>query len=288
MSTLDTPPLNRHMLGSHMLQLAMDHLPQAIFWKDRDLVYLGCNQRFAQDAMFNTSVDIIGKTDYEMPWTDQADLYRADDQQVIDTNMPKLHFEEPQSRPDGTISWLRTSKIPLLDTDGAVIGILGIYADITAQKQIETERARLQEQIIHAQQAALAELSTPLIPISDDVVVMPLIGMLDSRRAQQVMETVLEGIAMSHAHVAIIDITGVAVVDTQVANALMRAAQAVKLLGAQVILTGIRPEVAQTLVGLGVDLNGIVTQASLQSGIAFAMSQVQRLQTHTLRGIAND
>ena len=115
-----------------------------------------------------------------------------------------------------------------------------------------------------------------MIPISDDVVVMPLIGTMDSRRAQQVLETVLEGVASSHARVAILDITGVAVVDTQVANALMRAAQAVKLLGAQVILTGIRPEVAQTLVGLGVDLNGIVTQATLQSGIAFAMRQAER------------
>jgi PAS domain S-box-containing protein len=282
MSTLDLPAIDRHALGPHMLQLAMDHLPQAIFWKDRDLVYLGCNQRFAQDASLNTPADIIGKTDYELVWNTQADLYRADDRHVIDTNTPKLNFEEPQSRPDGTTGWLRTSKIPLLDTDGEIIGMLGMYEDITTQKQIEAERARLQEQIIHAQQAALAELSTPLIPISDDVVVMPLIGTLDSRRAQQVLETVLEGIAMSHARVAILDITGVAVVDTQVANALMRAAQAVKLLGAQVILTGIRPEVAQTLVGLGVDLNGIVTQASLQSGIAFAMGQVQRLQARML------
>ncbi len=287
MSTLDVPHINPHTLSPHMLQLAMDHLPQAIFWKDRDLVYLGCNQRFAQDALLAAPADIVGKTDYDITWNTQADLYRADDRQVIDTNMPKLNYEEPQGRPDGSTSWLRTSKIPLLDTDGQIIGILGMYEDITEQKQIETERARLQEQIIHAQQAALAELSTPLIPISDEVVVMPLIGTMDSRRAQQVLETLLEGIAMSHARVAILDITGVAVVDTQVANALIRAAQAVKLLGAQVILTGIRPEVAQTLVGLGVDLNGIVTQASLQSGIAFAMGQAERPQTQLLRSYSN-
>jgi rsbT co-antagonist protein RsbR len=102
---------------------------------------------------------------------------------------------------------------------------------------------------------------------------MPLIGSVDSRRAQQVIETLLEGIAGSSARVAILDITGVPVVDTQVANALIRAAQAVKLLGAQVVLTGIRPEVAQTPVGLGTDLSGVVTRSSLQSGIAYATSQ---------------
>jgi anti-anti-sigma regulatory factor len=119
-----------------------------------------------------------------------------------------------------------------------------------------------------AQAAALAELSTPLIPISDTVVVMPLIGAVDARRAQQVLEALLEGIGSSGADVAILDITGVPVVDTMVANGLIQAAQAARLLGATVMLTGIRPEVAQTLVGLGVDLRGIVTHSTLQSGIA--------------------
>jgi rsbT co-antagonist protein RsbR len=127
-----------------------------------------------------------------------------------------------------------------------------------------------QEETIRAQQAALAEMSTPLIPITDEVMVMPLVGSIDSHRAQQVIETLLHGIAQSKARIAILDITGVPVVDTQVANALIRAAQAVKLLGAQVVLTGIRPEVAQTLVGLGTEFSGIITRSSLQSGIAFA------------------
>jgi rsbT co-antagonist protein RsbR len=102
--------------------------------------------------------------------------------------------------------------------------------------------------------------------------VMPLIGAIDSNRAQQVIETLLAGVASSGATSAILDITGVQIVDTQVANALLRAAQAVKLLGARVVLMGIRPEIAQTLVGLGLDLSGIVTRATLQSGIAFALA----------------
>jgi rsbT co-antagonist protein RsbR len=87
-----------------------------------------------------------------------------------------------------------------------------------------------------------------------------------------VIETLLAGVAASRATTAILDITGVQVVDTQVANALLRAAQAVKLLGARVVLTGIRPEIAQTLVGLGVDLGSITARATLQSGIAFAFA----------------
>ncbi len=147
-----------------------------------------------------------------------------------------------------------------------------VHADLTDRKRAE-EAIRLgmqQEETLRAQNAALAELSTPLIPISDEVMVMPLIGAVDSQRAQRVIETLLMGIGQSKARVVILDITGVPVVDTQVANALIRAAQALRLLGSEVILTGIRPEVAQTLVGLGADLSSITTRSSLQSGIAHA------------------
>jgi PAS domain S-box-containing protein len=152
---------------------------------------------------------------------------------------------------------------------------IGIAHDLTERKREAEERARLQERIIQAQAATLAELSTPVIPISDQVLVMPLIGAIDSDRARQVLETLLHGIERSRAQVAILDITGVPLVDTQVAKSLLLAAQAVRLLGARMVLTGIRPEVAQTLVGLGVDLGDIVTQSTLQSGIAFAMQQRQ-------------
>jgi rsbT co-antagonist protein RsbR len=156
---------------------------------------------------------------------------------------------------------------------GEVGFIVGIIRDISDQKYQQEQRVLLQEQVIEAQRAALRELSSPLIPIADNVVIMPLIGSIDSGRAQLVMETLLEGVAQHDAMFAIIDITGVQVVDTQVANALIQAAQAVQLLGAQVILTGIGPTMAQTLVSLGVDLRSIVTRGSLQKGIAYAMSQ---------------
>jgi rsbT co-antagonist protein RsbR len=160
---------------------------------------------------------------------------------------------------------------PLRDAEGRPNGVFCVSIDMTRQIAAEHERTQLQEEIIEAQRAALRELSTPLIPIAENVIAMPLVGSIDSSRAQQIMETLLEGIAEQQADVAILDITGVRVVDTQVANALLRAAQAAKLLGTRVILTGIRAEVAQTLVGLGADMSSITTAATLQAGVALAL-----------------
>jgi rsbT co-antagonist protein RsbR len=146
------------------------------------------------------------------------------------------------------------------------------FENITERKRAEValRQSLIQDEVIRAQAAALAELSTPLIPISDDVVVMPLIGAMDATRAEQMLGTLLSGVANRGARVAIVDITGVPVVDTHVANTILRAAQAVRMLGAQVMLTGIRPEVARTLIGLDIDLGTIKTHSSLQAGIAAA------------------
>ena len=189
---------------------------------------------------------------------------------VIQTGQPRDMGEVTYRVDDEHEVIYATQQIPLPHNHLAVM-----LVDVTERKRAEEalRQSIALEETIQAQNAVLAELSTPLIPISDQIVAMPLIGSVDSRRAQQVIETLLQGIAASGAQVAILDITGVPVVDTQVADALIRAAQAVKLLGAQVVLTGIRPEVAQTLVGLGTDLRGIITRSSLQSGIAYASSR---------------
>lgn len=146
-----------------------------------------------------------------------------------------------------------------------------IARDLSERKRADEERARLQERIIRAQADALAALSTPLIPLSDTVVAMPLIGALDEQRMRQVTDMLLHGIERTRARVAIVDITGVPLVDAEVVHGLLRAARAVELLGARVVVTGIRPEVAQALVELGADLRAIATHSTLQSGIAHAM-----------------
>jgi anti-anti-sigma regulatory factor len=135
------------------------------------------------------------------------------------------------------------------------------------RKRAEEDRERLQQEIIGMQRSLLEELSTPIIPIKDGIVVMPLIGALNEERAAQMLETLLKGVTASGARVAILDITGVRAVDTHVANILLIAARAVQLLGTEIVITGIRGNVAQTLIKLGVDLKSITTRRNLQGGI---------------------
>jgi len=129
--------------SQQMVQLIMDHIPLSIFWKDKNLNYLGCNKKFAAGAGLSSPYEIIGFDDYEMPWVSEAEQYRADDRQVLTTGIPKLYYEEPQTTPEGKQIWLRTSKIPLANASGKVMGVLGMYEDITELKQHEQERERL-------------------------------------------------------------------------------------------------------------------------------------------------
>ena len=130
--------------------------------------------------------------------------------------------------------------------------------------------------MITTQQQVIRELSTPLIPISDTVMVMPLIGAISTSRATQITQAALEAVSRQGTQVLIIDITGVAVVDTSVVNHLLQMAQASQLLGTSVVVVGISPEVAQTIVQLGMDLSRFVTRSTLQAGLEYAARKVQR------------
>jgi predicted ATPase/GAF domain-containing protein/anti-anti-sigma regulatory factor len=147
-----------------------------------------------------------------------------------------------------------------------------LQSELVDNLRAQKERDALQAEIIRVQSARLAEMSTPLIPITDRIVVMPLIGTVDAQRAEQVLDTALEGAQKQQASVVILDITGVSTVDTAVAGTLINTARALRLLGAQTVLTGIRAEVAQTLVGLGIELGDVASRSTLQSGIAYALT----------------
>ena len=120
-------------------------IPVRVFWKDKNLVYLGCNNIFAQDAGLNEPKDIIGKDDYQMVWRDQAELYRNDDLRVIESGKSKLLIEEPQTTTEGKSITLLTSKIPLLGSNGEIIGVLGTHIDITERKLAEIELINAKE-----------------------------------------------------------------------------------------------------------------------------------------------
>ncbi len=130
-----------------MLQRIINLLPIRVFWKDIDSKYLGCNEIFAKDAGKKNCEELIGKDDYQLGWKEQAELYRTDDRNVIVSGIPKLDFEEPQTKPGGEKIWLKTSKVPLTDINGNTIGILGTYEDITEPKQAENNLRNVNERL---------------------------------------------------------------------------------------------------------------------------------------------
>jgi len=257
-----------------LLQAVVDALPFAMFWKDREHVFLGGNAPAAAWVRFSSTAEFRGRTDYDMPWTrEEADAYRADDREVMTTGKPLLNLVQTQQQVDGSALWINTQKVPLRDSAGEIIGLLGWVEDITARKLEQEEQTRVKDEMIRAQAEALYELATPLLPVAPGVLVMPLIGEIDKGRSEQVMTTLLERVVSHGAHAAILDLTGMRRGDMGVMNALVGVARAVRLLGAKAIVTGLHPEVARTVVELAVDLDDLVLLSDLKSGIAHAIAR---------------
>lgn len=154
--------------------------------------------------------------------------------------------------------------VPLKNERGEVIGGLEFILDITEQYKYEQ---RLKEQ-----SHTIREMSTPTIKLWEGVLVLPVVGVVDSVRAQYMMESILEKIVQTYAKVIILDIQGVAAVDTAVANHLIKITNATKLMGCQCIMSGISPAVAQTIIHLGIDMHGICTKATLSDALEEAFS----------------
>jgi rsbT co-antagonist protein RsbR len=133
---------------------------------------------------------------------------------------------------------------------------------------------RMRESVIERQQAELLELSTPVVKLWDGVLALPIIGTLDSSRTQTMMEALLTRIADTGSNIAIIDITGVPTVDTLVAQHLIKTVTAIRLMGAECIISGVRPQIAQTIVHLGVDLGTVTTKANLADALALALARI--------------
>jgi len=135
-------------LQQQLLQLVMDSLPQHIFWKDVEGRYLGCNQKFAEVAGHNSPEELIGKSDYEMAWKkEEADYYVACDHRVMISGKAETGIIEPQLQADGKQAWLETNKIPMFDSEGRIIGVMGSFQDITARKDAEIALQRLNEEL---------------------------------------------------------------------------------------------------------------------------------------------
>jgi PAS domain S-box-containing protein len=167
---------------------------------------------------------------------------------------------------DGKRFWASVIITAMRDQDGTLRGFGKVTRDLTERKQTE-ER-------IQQQSREIMELSTPVMQVWQGVVVAPLIGSLDSQRTQQFMERLLNRIVETNSPMALVDIMGVPTIDTQTAQHLIETISAVRLLGAQVVLTGVRPAIAQTLVHLGIDLSDIITRSSLAAGLLVALDRL--------------
>jgi rsbT co-antagonist protein RsbR len=271
--SLTSPPNWRSF---ELLQAIIDTFPDPIFVKDLQHRWIACNQAFC--TIIGQPYDaLIGHSDPDFWPPEQAEVFWRLDDEVFSSGEFRGN-EELITVPDGGLHTIWTRKYPLRDAQGQVVGLCGIITDITdikhRREELEHLEAEINEKkaIIEAQATLLDQLSAPVIQVWESVLLLPLIGVLDSRRAARMLESMLESVASKGAQILIVDITGVPVVDTSVASYLVRAVQAAQLLGCRTLLVGISPEIAQTLVGLGIDFSRITTRATLQSGLEYAFN----------------
>ncbi|MBC5783934.1 STAS domain-containing protein [Ramlibacter sp. USB13] len=201
----------------------------------------------------------------------------AQGQSAGDTSVFVLAFKRP------LFAAIQRDLAGQADRQMAAVWTLSTLVDRMAQWTVTTYQ-QTREEIIKRQQQDLLELSTPVIKLFEGVLAVPMIGTLDSSRTQVVMETLLQRIVETGSRLAIIDITGVPTVDTLVAQHLLKTVSAIRLMGAECIISGIRPQIAQTIVHLGIDLQGIASKSSLADALELAMEQQGFVISRTRQG----
>jgi anti-anti-sigma regulatory factor/HAMP domain-containing protein len=210
-----------------------------------------------------------------------AQAVYADDQEAVAQAVERalqhgedMNLEYRVVWPDSSIHHISTTGKVDFDDAGEVARVVGTIQDVDAKKRDELEREQLQLGIIDAQKAALKELSTPVIPVMTGILVMPLVGAIDSVRAADIMRSLLEGIEKNKAEVVILDVTGVPFVDTGVAGYLNKTIQAARLKGAHTMVTGMSDAVAETIVDLGINWSNIETLRDLKTGLVAAINRL--------------
>lgn len=225
-------------------------------------------------------------------WSNRYGLYHVDGETPFPpTDLPLARalrgeiitaqeiFFRNNKNPKG--GWLLVSARPVLDPEGSFVGAVAVFRDVSERKRWEQEmahqlvREKERNDTLERLRLTVQQLSTPILEIWDDVLVLPIIGMLDSRRSGEVTDQLLEEIARKQSRFVIIDVTGVEIMDSSTADRLLRLVSAVELLGARCMLTGVRPAVAQTLTALRVDLGPMLTLRNLRHGLQTCLRMMQ-------------
>lgn len=264
----DPTPIDPKTLNAELMHLLIENVRDyAIVLLDPEGRVLTWNAA-AQRLKGWTSDEIVGQH--------FSRFYPPDDVEKGKTRMEleaaardgKYEDEGWRVRKDGSRFWANVIITALRGSDGSLKGFGKVTRDITERRNNE-ERIRRQSQEIQ-------EMATvPIVQVWEGIVLVPLIGTLDSQRTQQLMERLLHRITETSSPVAVLDITGVPTIDTQTAQHLIETTSAVRLLGAEVILTGVRPIIAQTLVHLGIDLTNVITRSSLAAGLRMALDKLR-------------
>jgi PAS domain S-box-containing protein len=180
--------------SKYLLQLVIENMPQAVYWKDCDSVYLGCSRKFAQIVGVDSPENILGKTDYDLPWKiEEAEWYQECDRRVMESQIPEYGFIETQLQADGKQRWVATNKIPLYDEDGNLIGILGNFEDITIHKQAELALQELNEELESRVEARTAQLSRVVTQLEEEISERISIE-TQLRSSQQLLQLVMDNI----------------------------------------------------------------------------------------------
>lgn len=261
-----------------LLQRSLNAVAEPFAVKDRQHRWVAGNDALAA-VIGKPLAAIIGRSDPDFFPPEQARIFWEADDALFASGEPVFQEEEITAA-DGVVRTIYTRKYPLRNDDGAIIGLCALLTDITeiARRRQEVEQLErdvaTQMQTIREQQHLLEQISVPVIQVWEQVLLLPLVGVIDEERAGRIMESTLEAIATASAEVLIVDITGVPVVDTRIASYLVQSIQAAQLLGCESLLVGISPQIAQTLVALGIDFSHITTRATLQQGLAHALERL--------------
>jgi rsbT co-antagonist protein RsbR len=258
----------------YLFEVLLENVPYNIYFKDKKSSFVAVSKSQADWSDVESVDDLLGKTDFDFYKADEAKIPYEEEKRIMETGEPMINKEEKYTTPDGGEGWVTTTKFPLYDEKGEAIGTFGISSDITRRKLLELEKEKKME----AQREEIIELSTPVIDVWKGVLTVPIMGVIDSERASRISEALLTQIVEKNANSAIIDISGITAVDSAVADLLIRTAKAVKLVGAEAILTGVGVEIAQTIADLGIDMKGLKTMSTLGDGLRYVINSRRYLR----------
>lgn len=256
-----------------ILQAIIENAPLLILATDREGRYILVGQEAAR-VIGRPQQEIVGQFDFEIAPQPLARNLRAQAQTVFETGRP-LIVEQIVENGDQRRIFLAT-RFPIRDSSGTIYAVGTISADVTALRGAEGEKMRLQQEMIRAQEFTLLEMATPVVPIADGALAVPLIGTLAGERMQQIVATLLGRISGRRVKIVILDLTGVRQVDTASMHALLQATRAIRLLGVQAVLTGIQSDMAQIMVGLDIPLQQVTILQTLQHGIEYALARLRK------------